>query len=136
MRKQAAAIPIVRLMTEALPFLPPDTVVVHVPTATSRVRRRGYDPAELLARALAKEVGLAHDTLLVRVTQTRQVGAKRKERMLQMENAFKSSGAPSDVTSVLLVDDLTTTGATLEAAAKCLHDAGIKNINAVVFAQK
>lgn len=135
-RKQAAADPIVKLMVEALPFLPPHTVVTHVPTATSRVRRRGYDHAELLTRALAQQTGLQHETLLARVTQTRQVGAKRKERLLQMEHAFTSLRPCDSSVPVLLVDDLTTTGATLEAAAVVLRQAGTKTVDAVVFAQK
>lgn len=123
-------------MVENLPYLNRETVVTHIPTATSRVRRRGYDPAELIARALAKESGLKHKTMLLRVTQTRQVGAKRNKRIMQMEYAFKPAlEVPSSV-PVLLVDDLTTTGATLESAAKCLKTAGAKTVNAAVFAQK
>lgn len=136
-RKQSAAAPIARLMAGSLPYLGPETIVVHVPTATSRVRRRGYDHAGLLAKQLAHDLRLRHKTLLARTSQTRQVGAKRAERMEQMKEAFRLSGEERlDRVSILLVDDLVTTGATLEAAATCLRSAGAKVINAAVFAQK
>jgi ComF family protein len=136
-RKIAAAEPITTLMIETLPYLTPEIILVHVPTASSRVRRRGYDHAELLTRTLAQKLGLAHQTLLLRTTQTRQVGSKREQRLRQMQSAFKPLRAEAlQKAHVLLVDDLTTTGATLEAAAKCLKSAGAKTVDAIVFAQK
>jgi ComF family protein len=135
-RKQAAAEPIAQLMSESLPYLPKETIVVHIPTASRRVRVRGYDHAELLAKALATKLGLRHQTLLRRVTQTRQVGAKREERLKQMESAFLVVEGIPKRSQVLLVDDLVTTGSTLESAGRLLRDSGVKTINAVVFAQK
>ncbi len=136
-RKQAAAEPVAVMMKEALPYLPANTIVAHIPTATNRVRQRGYDHAELIARALARQLDLQHASLLYRVTQTRQVGSRRAERIKQMEQAF-TCAFPQKVAQkhILLVDDLTTTGATLESAARCLKSQGAKIINAVVFAQK
>lgn len=136
-RRLAAVKPIARLMSESLPYLPADTIVAHVPTATSRVRKRGYDHAEKIARALAGHLNLRHEVLLARVSQTRQVGAKRAQRLSQMKGAFRPIGSQKlQKATILLVDDLTTTGATLEAAASCLKSAGAKTVNAVVFAQK
>jgi competence protein ComFC len=136
-RCSAAAVPIAELLAEALPWLPPDTVVTHIPTATSRHRQRGYDQAELLASQLAKKHDLRHAALLARIGQTRQVGAKREQRLLQLEQAFRiQSRHLVKNTSVLLIDDITTTGATIEAAASVLKNAGAKTINAAVFAQK
>jgi ComF family protein len=135
-RKVAAAQPIAELMAEALPYLPPQTIITHVPTASSRVRRRGYDHAQLLAKALAERLGLTHQTLLLRTTQTRQVGSKRAVRLAQMQTAFQAHKRVVPKSTVLLVDDLTTTGATLEVAAKTLKKAGVKTVDAIVFAQK
>jgi len=136
-RKQAAAQPIVLRMDEVLPFLGEDTIIVHVPTATSRVRLRGYDHAQLLARALTDRRKLTHLSLLTRQGQERQVGASRKQRLTQLDRAFIPI-KPHLITgaTILLVDDLVTTGATLEAAARCLRQAGAKTVSAVVFAQK
>jgi ComF family protein len=136
-RKQAAAKPIAQMMAEILPYFPPDTIVTHVPTATSRVRQRGYDHAGLLAKALAHELELSHVSLLRRTGQARQVGAKRSERLRQLDGAFHASDhARCSGSQVLLVDDLVTTGGTLESAAKTLRQAGAKTVDAVVFAQR
>lgn len=136
-RKQAAAGPISSMMKEALPYIDAEVIVTHIPTATSRVRKRGYDHAELIARALAGQLGLQHETLLYRITQTRQVGSRRTERIKQMEQAFVCKDAQKVAKrQILLVDDLTTTGATLEAAARCLKTQGARAVSAAVFAQK
>ena len=136
-RKQAAAEPIARLMDDTLPFLPPKFVVMYVPTVTSRMRTRGYDQAKLLAQAVATHRSLRMVSGLARHGQARQVGATRQQRLTQLDTAFRVS-KPDDIrgASVLLVDDLVTTGATLEAVAKCLRQAGAGPVSAVVFAQK
>ena len=134
-RKQAVAPIMARLMAESLPYLPADTIVTHVPTATSRVRQRGYDHARLLAKFLAKEAGLAYLPLLARVGQARQVGAKRQTRLSQLDGAFRVIG-PVQKAPIVLVDDIVTTGATLATATRCLKSSGAKVVDAVVFAQK
>lgn len=135
-RGQAAAKTIAELMHEALPYFVPDTLIVPVPTATSRVRGRGYDHAKLLAKELAKITQLCHEPLILRLGQTRQVGAKRQTRMDQLEGAFGLKKQDIKGKRILLVDDVVTTGATLEEAAKVLKQSGAKTIDAVVFAQK
>lgn len=135
-RKQAAARPVARLMRQSLPYMRTDTIVTHIPTASGRVRQRGYDHAQLLAQELATQLALPYRPLLRRVTQTRQVGAKRSVRLEQMRHAFTCVDTHVSKSKVLLVDDLVTTGATLEAAAAQLRSAGVRRIDAVVFAQK
>jgi ComF family protein len=111
---------------------------VPVPTATKRARRRGYDQAKLLARQLAKHSRLPYQDCLRRSGQTHQVGASRQERLQQLQAAFRV-GTGQDALikdrSVVLVDDVVTTGATLEAAAAALQQAGATNVRAIVFAQ-
>ena len=123
-------------MHEALPYFAADILIVPVPTATSRVRSRGYDHAKLLAKELAGAAQLKHESLLLRLCQTRQAGAKRQTRIQQLEGAFGLKKQDIKGKHVLLVDDVVTTGATLEEAAKVLKQAGAKTIDAVVFAQK
>lgn len=110
--------------------------IVPVPTATGRVRRRGYDQAKLLARELARQSRLPYVDCLARSGQAHQVGASRQERLRQLREAFRVS-RPATVRGrhVILVDDVVTTGATLEAAATALKSAGARHIEAVVFAQ-
>jgi ComF family protein len=111
-------------------------IVVPVPTASSRRRQRGYDQAELIARQLAKLCGLRYTKLLRRRGNSRQVGSSRQLRRLQLADAFYLTH-PSMVRgqSVLLIDDVLTTGATLEAAGQVVKQAGSKRVMAAVFAQ-
>jgi ComF family protein len=113
-----------------------NVVIVHVPTASSRVRRRGYDQARLLARAISKHTGLPHRPLLTRMGQHHQVGARREQRVTQLASAFRvSNPKPVDGNHIILIDDVLTTGATLEAAARALKAAGAKRVDGLVFAQ-
>lgn len=134
-RSKAASDVIADWLDAQLPLIDPGVVVVNVPTANSRVRMRGYDQSKLIARGFAAKRGLVYCEGLLRLGSARQVGAMRKERLQQLERAFcsknieKFQGKP-----VLLVDDVLTTGATIEAAARTLRQAGAKSIEAAVFA--
>lgn len=134
-RARAAAQDIAECMSKTLPILPKDVVVCHVPTADKRIRQRGYDQAQQIARYLSAHKGLEYASLLSRVGSTRQLGASRKARFVQADKAFEAGNAKTTGAHILLVDDVTTSGATLEAAAKKLKKAGAKTIDAVVFAQ-
>jgi len=128
---------ITEAMDEILPYLPVDTIIIPIPTATSRVRQRGYDQAELLARSLARQRSLLWVRAVTRLTQSRQVGADRHQRLSQLKNAFMVT-KPLVIknANILLVDDVVTTGATIEAMAATLKQAGAKSITAIAFAQK
>jgi len=111
-------------------------ILAHVPTATSRVRRRGYDQAALIVKTLARESGLPYASLLLRAGQQRQVGGSREKRRAQIKDAFRVRN-PQKIQGahIILVDDVITTGATLEAATATLKAAGAKKVEAIVFAQ-
>jgi ComF family protein len=120
------------------PLLPLErgTCLVPVPTASRRARGRGYDQAKLLARQLSRRSKLPYVDCLRRSGQTHQVGASRQERLRQLETAFRvSKGRIINDQKVILVDDVVTTGATLEVAAATLKEAGVRHLNALVFAQ-
>ena len=133
--KRQASLPIARALADILPFLPNDTVVTSLPTAPLRVRQRGFDHAGHIARMLAKQLALDHSTLLVRTTNTRQVGSNKKNRIDQIKGAYRLR-AKADVRgkSVLLIDDVITTGASASEAAKILKKAGAKRVDVAVFA--
>jgi ComF family protein len=123
-------------MADRLPDRQSDVIVVHVPTATSRLRRRGYDQARLIAGGLSKSSGLPHLSVLARSGQTKQVGASRSQRLAQTKHAYRVSH-PKLVRGmhILLVDDVVTTGTTLETCARVLKDAGARRLEAAVFAR-
>lgn len=112
------------------------TLLVPVPTATSRKRLRGYDQAQLLAREIARIERVPYHNGLRRLGQHKQVGASRRQRLTQLDSAFRVSGKSLlKGAHIVLIDDVVTTGATLEAAAKTLKAAGAKRVEAIVFAQ-
>ncbi|MDB5183215.1 MAG: putative amidophosphoribosyltransferase [Candidatus Saccharibacteria bacterium] len=131
-----AAHKIAKEIQTTLPLLAPDTIIVHIPAATTHVRQRGFDQSALIARELSYLTSLPHIHALNRLGQQRQVGASAKTRQQQMKNAFRAvSNHAIEGMQVLLVDDVLTTGSTLEAAALTLRRAGAKSVSAVVFAQ-
>lgn len=97
---------------------------------------RGYDQARLIARACARQADLPHASLLLRLGQQRQVGLKRQQRLSQLEQAFEIRNTERvRGAHIMLVDDVVTTGATLEAATKVLKAAGANRVEAIAFAQ-
>jgi len=113
-----------------------DIVLVHAPTATSRVRQRGYDQSRLVARALSRRSGIPCYRLLLREGQRRQIGSDKAARRSQMQNAYHAL-LPQRIRGkhVLLVDDVCTTGSTLEAAAAVLKRYGARQVDGIVFAK-
>ncbi len=140
-QQRAAADSITRLMIETYlrcsGELEYNYMVVPVPTATKRVRERGFDHSALLAKKIADRLKIDYQPALGRLGQTRQVGAKRSDRLSQMDGKIrvKRTSAVRD-RQILLVDDVITTGATLRVAAKALRQAGAHRVDALVFAKR
>ena len=98
-----------------------------VPLSPRRRRRRGFDQAELLARAMARLIDLPCRPLLRRVRETPEQARRRAdERRRALRHAFDAPG-PSPPT-VVLVDDVMTTGATAAACAGALRRAGARRV--------
>lgn len=135
-RARSAAQLIAQTMHKQLPAFPA-AIVVPIPTANRRVRERGYDQASLIAHQFAKRRGLFCQPLLRRQGSTRQVGANRTTRRTQLQGAFYFAGPSKQLPgSIILVDDVLTTGATIEAAAIALKEAGAAHVSAALFAHK
>ncbi|HTO01816.1 MAG TPA: double zinc ribbon domain-containing protein [Microthrixaceae bacterium] len=124
---------------DSIPFLgmamsrlvvPRVDVVTWAPTSRRRRRDRGYDQAELLARAVASSLGLPCRALLTRAPGRSQTGLGRDER--QHGPHFMSQLQVAD--RVLLVDDVRTTGSTLSAAGDVLTEAGASAVSGLTLA--
>lgn len=115
----------------------PAEVIVPVPLHPSRLRRRGYNQAALLAWALGRRIGLPVDEdALCRVRATAsQMRLKGADRRRNVENAFHCPTDRLRGCRVLLVDDVCTTGATLEACADALREGGARQVWALTLAR-
>jgi len=109
-------------------------VLVPVPTHPVRRRRRGFDQAERLARALGERTDLPFEPCLRRGGEaTRQLGAGRGERRAAGRLHLTVRGEPP--ARAILVDDVHTTGATFDAAARALRAAGAAHVTALAYAR-
>lgn len=130
--------PLSGLLSESLALGPPAAaMVVPVPLHPRRLRERGYNQSALLARRVAAVLAL--DCVEGRLDRTRptppQVGQDRLRRFLNMEGAFAWTGKPLLGQPVLLLDDVITTGATLEACATALRAAGAGPVSGLTLAR-
>ena len=120
--------------------LTPDAVVIPVPLHRRRLISRRFNQSAELARALAAQTGLEFEPdALIRTRATRQqVGLGTKERHKNVQGAFRVPPA-HDITikgqTIILVDDVFTTGATLQACARAIRRKGAKQIFCLTFAR-
>jgi ComF family protein len=137
---RAAAKPLALLMAGTFNItVQPDSdySIVPVPTATGRVRQRGFGHSELLAKQISYRLKLPYRPLLRRLGQSRQLGATREIRLKQLDGRFAVRSVDSVRNkNVLLVDDVLTTGGTLIAATKALRAAGAGRVDALLFAKR
>jgi ComF family protein len=112
--------------------------VVPVPLHPLRQRERGFNQAELIARPLARRLGLPLSPLLLVRTKPRPDKLKltRRERWETVRGAYAvQQGSQVDKLRVLLVDDVFTTGATLDACARVLRQAGAARVIGITVAR-
>jgi ComF family protein len=124
------------LLSDRIGVLPKECVIVPIPTVSSHTRQRGYDHVLLVAKRLAKLQSLKVETVLRRRTATKQLGKSRKDRFVQARQAFEVRGTLRGDVVYLLVDDVVTTGATLEYAARALKQAGATTVWAAAIARQ
>jgi predicted amidophosphoribosyltransferase len=129
--------PVAELIADRIHWLAPGELlsgaIVPVPTAPLRSAMRGFDPAAEIAVALARRTGLPLQPCLARRGIGRQVGRRRAQRIGHPPLIRTCAEVPR---SVLLVDDVLTTGATLSSCAKALRAAGAVRVVATTFTRR
>ncbi|MGN0327477.1 MAG: ComF family protein [Lachnospira sp.] len=110
-------------------------VIMPVPVHISRLKRRGFNQAELIALELGRNVNVAVDTQsLIRIKRTKPMKElDNQDRIKNLENAFQVSENVVRYRKVLLVDDIYTTGTTLDMCAKSLINSGIKEVYGITL---
>ncbi len=128
------------LMAESMPNpnrTPIDTIV-PVPISRSRLRSRGYNQSELLARQISESSGITLNSGLLERTADGTPQARTEsieERTANVQHAFRATTNLNEL-RILLVDDVMTTGATLNACATALKDSGAAWVGALVLARE
>jgi predicted amidophosphoribosyltransferase len=124
-------------MAERIQWLAPESLlsgaIVPVPSTRLRSLGRGFDPATEIAAALSLRTGLPLCPVLSRADLGRQLGRRRAQRIGRPPHVRLRGEAPR---SVLLIDDVLTTGATLSACARALRGGGSIRVAAITFTRR
>jgi predicted amidophosphoribosyltransferase len=130
-------LPVAGTMAERIQWLAPASLlcgeIVPVPAGRLRSLDRGFDPVAEIAAALRARLGLPLRPCLVRSDFGRQLGGRRAQRIGRPPHVDLRGEAPR---SVLLVDDVLTTGATLSACARALRGGGAIRVAAITFTRR
>ncbi len=116
-----------------------DLILVPIPLSSKKLKKRGYNQAEILAKELGKKFDIKVINCLERTRDTRsQVGLNKKERRENIKGAFtlKKHSANFKNTRVVLVDDVLTTGSTFSEAASVLKHSNVRQVWAVALAKE
>lgn len=111
--------------------------IVPVPLGNSRHHSRGYNQAALFAKPISRNLRIPYKPqAITRVKETSsQVGLNAKEREQNVLNAFEGDLEINKNKSVLVIDDITTTGSTLNECAKALRNAGVRKVYCFTLAR-
>jgi ComF family protein len=113
-------------------------LIVPIPLSNAKMRKRGYNQAEILAKELSKKFKVPVQDLLVRTRETKtQVGLTNLQRKLNVQNAFRleTGSLKLETRNALLVDDVVTTGSTLLEASKVLKRGGVGKVFGLTLAR-
>jgi len=125
---KASSFDLADLLHQRLPQLPLTTIIVPIPTTPIHIRERGYDHMYLIATQLGVLRHSPVQKLLVRQHALVQHHARREDRLVQASKAFKVDGVVDSNATYLLIDDVVTTGATIQNAAQLLKNAGATTV--------
>lgn len=139
-RRHAHARTLAGLLADAVlaaePPLPRHTIMVPVPASLGALKRRGFNPAAEVARALARRLPYALRPELLRRTREgrRQARLPREQRLSSVEHLY-TCPVPVPGASIAVVDDVLTTGSTLDSIARAFKAAGAASVTGLVVAR-
>jgi ComF family protein len=115
----------------------PAEVMIPVPLGKGRLKTRGYNQVGLVARPLAVELGWRYEPgALRKIRETRtQVGLTASERSENVQDAYRADPKAVERKSVILMDDVATTGSTISACTAALHSAGAQEVYVLTIAR-
>jgi ComF family protein len=113
----------------------PIDVLIPIPLGRQRMKERGYNQAGMIAQSLAMnlDIEFAPKALMRRKETRSQVGLSKQERQKNVLGAFQAAGVSEK--TVLVLDDVSTTGSTLSSSAEALFSSGAKDVYALTVAR-
>lgn len=135
-RLRSAYLILADLLHASLPPLDSDVIVTAVPTSRAHIRQRGYDHTLLIAKRFAQLRKLRFETTLSHKHNVSQHFLNRADRLKQAQNVFAILDNIDTKHEYLIIDDIFTTGSTIEAAARQLKMAGARSISIAIIARQ
>lgn len=128
---------LIKLVLSKLPPQPPFDCVMSVPPSAQRLVEHGFDHTAILANAVAQQLNLPiiSPKLIERQHRVPQASLNRKQRMSNLKNSF-TLHFDACGKNILLLDDIATTGSTLNELSGCLKKKGAKSVSAVVLSRR
>lgn len=124
-----------KLIAEKMKSFPKIDLIVCVPATAAKKRERGYNQSDLLCRKLSEILNIPYENAIVKTRETRgQKQLSRAERVRNLDNCFRANRKSVGGKTVLIVDDIMTTGLTLESVCKALKKAGARKVYAATVA--
>lgn len=139
--RESLAVPLGEMMSEAYrryPELHDSQLIIPVPLAKKRFKARGFNQSALLARTMSEILALRmEEGALAKVRETpAQALLDREQRLANLANAFAAETSIVKGKRILLIDDVATTTATLEACAATLTAAGARRVKGLTLARE
>jgi ComF family protein len=112
-------------------------VLIPVPLGKKRLKERGYNQVALVARPLAYQIGIRYEPdALWKTRETRsQVGLTISQRSENVQNAYQADSTVVKDKSILIMDDVATTGSTISACTAALRSAGAQEVYVLTIAR-
>ncbi len=111
-------------------------MISYVPLQNNRLRRRGFNQSRVLAVKVSVEFGIPFADALEKTRATRpQNELSREKRLINLKDAFKVRDAKISNKNILLIDDVMTTGATLDECSRTLLESGVKSVRCLTLAR-